>query len=143
MSCVQDDPDRMTILQLGEIIKIMYRHCQEKGKGLIDVRFEHRVMQVGQGEGNAWVDVEVGAEKTKSRLFADYVVGCDGATSAVRRSLFGRDWPGQTFDTRFIVQNVSQCMDHTRNMGLMRQWQVFYDGFEMHGWVSFPISHSA
>ena len=25
MSCVKDDPDRMTILQLGEIIKIMYR----------------------------------------------------------------------------------------------------------------------
>jgi len=137
MSCVKDDPDRMTILQLGEIIKIMYRHCQEKGNGLIDVRFEHRVMEVGQDEGNAWVDVEVGKEKNKTRMYADYVVGCDGATSAVRHSLFGRNWPGQTFGYRFIVQNVSQvmlCWDKLAN----RMFQIFYDGFEKYGWVTFP-----
>jgi 2-polyprenyl-6-methoxyphenol hydroxylase-like FAD-dependent oxidoreductase len=107
MSCVKDHPDRMTIMQLGEMIKIMYRHCVEKGKGLIDIRFEHRVVGVHQDGRKAWVDVEVGEEKTKKTIEADYVVGCDGATSAVRRSLFGREWPGQTFDFRFIVQNVS------------------------------------
>jgi len=111
MRCVEGEEDRMTILQLGEIIKILYRHCLEKGKGLIDVRFEHRVVGVGQDEGKAWADVEVGGgeggEKEMKRFEADYVVGCDGATSAVRRSLFGREWPGQTFDYQFIVQNVS------------------------------------
>jgi 2-polyprenyl-6-methoxyphenol hydroxylase-like FAD-dependent oxidoreductase len=107
MSCVKDHPDRMTIMQLGEMIKIIYRHCVEKGKGLIDIRFQHRVVDVHQDGGKAWVDVEVGDEKSKQTIEADYVVGCDGATSAVRRSLFGREWPGQTFDYRFIVQNVS------------------------------------
>jgi len=106
MSCVKDHPDRMTILQLGEIIKIMYKHCLERGKGLIEVKFQHRVIDVGHDGEKAWADVEVGEEKKNMRFEADYVVGCDGATSAVRRSLFGREWPGQTFDYQFIVQNV-------------------------------------
>jgi len=106
MSVIKDHPDRMTILQLGEMIKIMYQHCIEKGRGLIEVKFEHRVVEVGQDDGKAWADVEVGEGKEKVRFEADYVVGCDGATSAVRRSLFGREWPGQTFDCQFIVQNV-------------------------------------
>lgn len=54
-----------------------------------------------------WADVEVGEEKKNVRFEADYIVGCDDATSTVRRSLFGREWPGQTFDYQFIVQNVS------------------------------------
>ena len=106
MSCVKDHPDRMTILQLGEIIKIMYKHCLERGKGLIEVKFQHRVISVGQDKGKAWAEVEVGEEKKKVKFEAEYVIGCDGATSAVRRSLFGREWPGQTFDYQFIVQNV-------------------------------------
>lgn len=110
LSVIEDHPDRMTILQLGEIIKIMYRHCMEKGKGLIEVLFNHKVTHAGQDEKSAWVDVEVGEEgqqKEEKRFCADYVIGCDGASSAVRRSLFGREWPGQTFPYRFIVQNVS------------------------------------
>ncbi|KAF2166187.1 hypothetical protein M409DRAFT_66689 [Zasmidium cellare ATCC 36951] len=101
----------------------MYRHCLERfgpegteGKGLIEVRFEHKVVGTGQDENQAWVDVEIGQEARKERISADYVVGCDGASSAVRRSLFGKEWPGKTWDCRFVVQNV------------------FYDGFEKHGW---------
>ena len=121
MSVVEDEEDRMTVLQLGEIIQIMYRHCTEKYSEYIDVRFNHRVTGTGQDEKRkmAWVDVEVGKEdeeKQKERIEADYVVGCDGSSSAVRRSLFGRDWPGQTWECQFIVQNV------------------FYKGFEKHGW---------
>ena len=111
----------MTVLQLGQIIQIMYRHCVENYKDLIELRFEHRVTGTGQDEQRkkAWVDVEIGndtSNKRQERIEADYVVGCDGAASAVRRSLFGRNWPGQTFDCKFIVQNV------------------YYDGFEKHGW---------
>jgi 2-polyprenyl-6-methoxyphenol hydroxylase-like FAD-dependent oxidoreductase len=99
----------------------MYHHCRERFPELIDIRFNHKVLEAGQDEdkGNAWVDVEIGGdgdEKRTERMYADYVVGCDGSGSAVRRSLFGREWPGQTFDCRFIVQNV------------------YYEGFEKHGW---------
>ena len=111
----------MTVLQLGEIVQIMYRHCTEKYSKYIDVRFNHKVMGTGQDEERrkAWVDVEIGKdgeEKRSERLEADYLVGCDGSSSAVRKSLFGKEWPGQTWECRFIVQNV------------------FYDGFEKHGW---------
>ncbi|KAF5616469.1 3-(3-hydroxyphenyl)propionate 2-hydroxylase [Fusarium sp. NRRL 25303] len=118
LSLVEDDPDRMTILPLGEIIQILYRHCLERGGGLIDVRFNHEVTNVGQDDNSAYVDVNIkgqGTTKTE-RLAADYVVGCDGASSAVRRSLFGREWPGQTLPYRFVVQNV------------------YYDGFQNHNW---------
>ncbi|KAJ9616457.1 hypothetical protein H2200_000175 [Cladophialophora chaetospira] len=119
LSVVKDDPDRMTILPLNEIIKIIYRHCIEKGNGLVEIKFNHKVVGAAQDANSAWVDVEAGAEgevKEQKRYTADYVVGCDGATSTVRKTLFGRDWPGQTFDFRLLVQNV------------------WYDGFEKHGW---------
>lgn len=111
----------MTVLPLGEIIQIMYRHCIEKYADYIDIRFNHKVLSTGQDEEKkkAWVDLEIGKEdeeRHKERMEADYIIGCDGASSAVRHSLFGRDWPGKTWDCRFIVQNV------------------FYDGFEKHGW---------
>lgn len=108
LSLVEDHPDRMTIFPLGEMIKIMYRHCMERGRGLIEVKFNLEVTSVGQDENTAWVDVDIkGSGSTEqARFSADYVVGCDGASSAVRRSLFGRTWPGQTLPYRFVVQNV-------------------------------------
>lgn len=114
LSLTESCDDRMTILQLGEIIKILFRHCVEKGPDLIDIRFNHRVIGAGQDESKVWVDVEVGEEATgkeTKRLETDFLVGCDGATSVVRRSLFGRDWPGQTLPYRFVVQNVSEECD--------------------------------
>ena len=100
----------MTILPLSQIIEIIYKHIQEKGNGLADVRFNHRVVAIGQDEDKGWVDVEIGEEGTateKARYEADYVVGCDGGRSAVRHALFGRDWPGLTHDCHLLVQNVS------------------------------------
>jgi 2-polyprenyl-6-methoxyphenol hydroxylase-like FAD-dependent oxidoreductase len=79
----------------------------EKGKGLIEVKFKHKVVGVGQDDGKAWVDVDVDGGKT--RFEADFVIGCDGGSSTVRKELFGRDWPGQTFDCRLLVQNVGFC----------------------------------
>ena len=111
MSVVEDEEDRMTVLQLGHIIQIKYKHCVEKYGDYIDIRFNHRVSGTGQDENlkKAWVDIEIGEkeeERRHERMEADYVIGCDGSSSAVRRSLFGREWPGQTWDCRFIVQNV-------------------------------------
>ncbi|KAJ6779691.1 hypothetical protein PWT90_07030 [Aphanocladium album] len=118
LSLTEDDADRMTVLPLGEIVQILYRHCLDRGAGLIEVKFNHKVVDVGQSESTAWADVETGDAQDGSteRLFAPYVVGCDGASSAVRKALFGRNWPGDTFPYRFIAQ------------------QIYYDGFEKHGW---------
>lgn len=106
---VKDEEDRMTILPLNMILQIMYKHCMERGKGLIDIRFNHRVTNVGQDDSKAWADVEAGQPgmvPSNLRFEADYVIGCDGGSSTVRKCLFGRDWPGETFDCKLMVQNV-------------------------------------
>ena len=106
----------MTILPLNSLAEIIHRHCMEKTEGRVNVLWEHEVTGVGQDSGKAWVDVNVKGENRTQRLEADYVVGCDGGSSAVRKALFGRNWPGVTFDCHLLVQNV------------------WYDGFEKHGW---------
>ena len=87
----------------------------ERGKGLIEVKFNHKVVDIGQDSNQAWVDIEVGESAEKVRLHADYLVGCDGGKSVVRHQLFGREWPGITHDCHLMVQNVSQrfsCATH-------------------------------
>ncbi|KAK0610631.1 hypothetical protein B0T17DRAFT_621097 [Bombardia bombarda] len=68
--------------------------------------WEHRVTGVGQDGEKAWVDVEVGKGGETKRMEADYVVGCDGASSIVRRSLFGEEFPGFTWDAQIIATNT-------------------------------------
>jgi hypothetical protein len=46
---------------------------------------------MGQDYDKAWTDVEIREGKLKRRFKVDYVVGCDKATSAVKRSLVGRN----------------------------------------------------
>ncbi|KAI1331577.1 FAD/NAD(P)-binding domain-containing protein [Xylariaceae sp. FL0255] len=125
MSIVKDHEDRMVVLPLGTMIQIMYRHCLERGENgeLIDIRFEHKVLDAGQDADKAWVDVGIGSNgldeetfKSKKRFEADYVIGCDGSKSQVRKSLFGREWRGETFDSQLVVTNL------------------YYDGFDKYGW---------
>jgi 2-polyprenyl-6-methoxyphenol hydroxylase-like FAD-dependent oxidoreductase len=72
------------------------------------VEWEHKVVGVGQDEGlgKAWVEVEL-RDGGRKRVEGDYVVGCDGANSMVRRSLFGEEFPGKTWDAQIIATNVS------------------------------------
>lgn len=112
LSVVKDHPDRMTILPLADIIKIIYRHCTEKYSNLVSIKFNHEVVDVGQSGERAWADVRVKDCDEHLRFEADYLVGCDGSKSAVRHALFGRNWPGITHDCHLLVQNV--CLHKPR-----------------------------
>lgn len=70
-----------------------------------EIRWRHKVVDVGQDADKAWADVET--PDGNKRIEADYVVGCDGANSAVRRALFGSEYPGFTWDEQIIATNVS------------------------------------
>ncbi|KAF4493295.1 3-(3-Hydroxyphenyl)propionate 2-hydroxylase [Fusarium agapanthi] len=123
LSLVEDDPDRMTILPLGEIIQILYRHCLERGEGLIDVKFNHEVTNVGQDDNSAYVDVSIKGEggTEKIRLTADYVVGCDGASSAVYYDGFRKhNWDGGNY----MVDNDHWGLIARRGKGGL--WRVTY-----------------
>lgn len=71
------------------------------------VKWRHKVVDVGQDATKAWVDVETPDATGIQRIEADYVVGCDGAKSAVRKALFGEEFPGFTWDAQIIATNVS------------------------------------
>ena len=106
LSVVKDHPDRMTILPLARVIEIIHRHCIEKYKDLITIKFNQKVADVGQNDDKAWAVVEEEDSKERTTYEADYLVGCDGSRSVVRHALFGRDWPGITHDCHLLVQNV-------------------------------------
>lgn len=67
------------------------------------VHFNHRVKALSQGEHHATVTVDTpDGEKT---LRAKWVIGCDGASSTVRK-LLGLEFEGHTWPERFIATNV-------------------------------------
>jgi len=64
-----------------------------------DVRFSHNL--TGLTEHADGVDVEVSSPSGLERMRADYVIGCDGGRSTVRK-LAGIEFEGFTYPERFI-----------------------------------------
>lgn len=101
-----ESSERMVALPLNLVSKIVLRHIQSLPS--VKIKWSHNVVDVGQTETEAWVDVET--PEGKQRLEADYIIGCDGANSKVRRVLQG-DWhfPGKTWDQQIVATNV-RCL---------------------------------
>ncbi|OJJ86474.1 FAD-dependent oxidoreductase [Aspergillus glaucus CBS 516.65] len=97
----------MVVLPLGQLGEILYGHLQRQATA--SVRWSHKVVKVGQEECMAWVDVET--RNGKKRFEADYVLGCDGANSTVRRELFGPGYPGETLNAQLVATNVYYNFD--------------------------------
>lgn len=96
---------RTTCLVLQDLDKLMLDMFLEAGG---EVSWKHQVVDVGQDGDEAWVDVLVGDEKKKERIGGNYyILGCDGANSQVRKSLFGQEYPGWTWDAQIVATNVS------------------------------------
>ncbi|OBR11866.1 FAD binding domain-containing protein [Colletotrichum higginsianum IMI 349063] len=93
---------RPTCLVLQELDQIMLDEFLGKYNGAIS--WQHRVVGLGQDDDRAWVDVETPGGK--KRVEADYIIGCDGANSAVRKGLFGDEYPGWTWDQQIVATNT-------------------------------------
>ncbi|KAH8758326.1 FAD binding domain-containing protein [Diaporthe sp. PMI_573] len=102
ISNVDGNDLRTVCLPLQDLDKLMLDLFLEKYNG--NILWRHKVVDVGQDEKKAWIDVET--PEGNKRLEADYVIGCDGANSAVRRALFGNDYPGFTWDAQIIATNT-------------------------------------
>lgn len=112
-SVLPDSPERMVCLPLNKLGRILYKHLQ--AQPLATISWNHKVVDVGQDDDQAWVDVET--PNGQQRLSAAYIVGCDGANSQIRRSLFGQwAFPGKTWDEQIVATNVSKpCDTYTWN----------------------------
>lgn len=93
---------KIVCLPLDQLMKILLRHIEAQPSA--EVLWSHKVVGLSDGEERATVDVET-PEGTKT-LEATYVVGCDGATSTIRRQLFGDAFPGRTWDEQIVATNV-------------------------------------
>lgn len=102
----KNDPNRMIALPLNQLGQILHEHTTALPS--VKYLFNHSVTNIGQDESNAWVDAKDGDTDQVVRLEAEYVVGCDGASSVIRRSLLGEwEFPGRTWDEQIVATNVS------------------------------------
>ncbi|KAJ5935999.1 hypothetical protein N7454_005297 [Penicillium verhagenii] len=98
-----DHPERVACLPLDKLGQILIKHLALQPSA--EVKWGHCVTDIGQDDSKAWVKVSTG---TGDAVFhADYIVGCDGANSQIRRSLHG-DWnfPGKSWDEQIVATNV-------------------------------------
>ena len=105
---LSNDPEygdvRTVSLALQTLDALMLEEFENEGG---QVSWEHRVLDVEQDDSKVSIKVQTPDENEKT-IEADYVVGCDGANSVVRKSLFGEDFPGFTWNQKQIVAtNVS------------------------------------
>ena len=93
------------MLPLDKLGRILFRHLAAQPTA--EVLFSHKVVSQGQDVNKAWVEAKISDGETK-KFEADYIVGCDGANSQIRRSLFGDlAFPGRTWDEQLVATNVS------------------------------------
>lgn len=69
------------------------------------IRWSHEVFEIRHDEDQARLIVD--NPDGLKEMTADYVVGCDGANSVIRKQLFGADFPGYTWNLTIIATNVS------------------------------------
>ncbi|KAK7440117.1 FAD binding domain-containing protein [Colletotrichum acutatum] len=121
-----ENPDRISCLPLNSLCKMALEDLEKEPAA--EVRWGYEVEGIREEEGRAVVRVKT--EEGVEELGADYVVGCDGANSIIRRQLFGDEFPGYTWDLQIIATNTEEGEEKYANQ---RAIKVYYD-FEKHGW---------
>ena len=97
-------------LPLNKLGRLLLDHIEKYPAAKI--LWSHQVLGIEQNEKEATVVVKTNSGEKK--FSADYIVGCDGANSIIRRSLFGdMNFPGFTWDEQIVATNVSPI---TRNL---------------------------
>ena len=106
----------LVCLPLNQLGQLLLDHLARYPSAKI--LWSHEVVGIEQNENEATVIAKTPeGEKTFS---ADYIIGCDGANSKVRRSLFG-DWtfPGFTWEEQIVATNVLPQLERRADAGLL------------------------
>jgi 2-polyprenyl-6-methoxyphenol hydroxylase-like FAD-dependent oxidoreductase len=97
----------LTCLPLNQLHEVLEGHL--KNYPNIEVLFNHQVVSTGQDKATSWVVAET--PDGKKTFNAQYVVGCDGANSIIRRTLFtDAGFEGFTWKEQIVATNVRHLL---------------------------------
>lgn len=97
-----DIPDKMVAYPLNLLAEIILEELVELPNA--NILWHHKVVGVSQDDDKACVEVDCLGERQE--IYADFLVGCDGARSGVRKALFGREFSGYTLGKQMVTTNV-------------------------------------
>ncbi|MEO0325749.1 MAG: FAD-dependent monooxygenase, partial [Myxococcota bacterium] len=87
------------------------------GLGTVDLRFEHSLRSFTDHGGSVEATVEDGDGRSVG-VRARWLVGCDGASSGVRRRL-GLAFSGQTYEERWLIVDCANDVIGTQEMNFL------------------------
>lgn len=99
----------MVVLPLDRLGPLIIKHFESYPN--TEILWGHKLTGVEQDENGATALVET-VDGQKKRITGDYLVGADGASSAVRTSLFGKEYPGETLKQQIVATNVGCFHSH-------------------------------
>lgn len=98
------EEEEIVVLPVPEFAQFLLEKLKEYPT--TSVLFDHRVSGVGTNDDQAWVDVDIGNNDVQ-KISGDFVLGCDGGRSGVRKALFGYNFPGFTWEKQVVATDVS------------------------------------
>ena len=122
---VKGGEDRIAVLPLQKLGAIILRHIEEKCQGVVEVRWGCKVTNVEQDDDKAWVTIEPPSTSNNpstssptnpqpTTISSQYIIGCDGANSIIRRTLFSfspNPFPGTTWPVQVVATNTYYDFD--------------------------------
>jgi 2-polyprenyl-6-methoxyphenol hydroxylase-like FAD-dependent oxidoreductase len=122
----EDELPAFVNLQQTYTEQALFRRAEESG--LIDLRFDSAVIGLRQDTNSVTLELDGGAE-----VDAAYAIAADGAHSTVRK-LIGVDFPGKSFNDRFLIADVRRTAYrfHSRLASRFRVGRVFLAGDAAH-----------
>ncbi|KAK3075894.1 hypothetical protein LTR53_000323, partial [Teratosphaeriaceae sp. CCFEE 6253] len=107
------DGDGLTVYWVGRLCALLEREM--KTRTGIGVKWDHKVTAITAGldakDTSATVEVEQPGGQTTTYT-ADYIVGCDGGNSTMRRLMHGqRNFPGFSWDVPIVATNTMIDLD--------------------------------
>jgi 2-polyprenyl-6-methoxyphenol hydroxylase-like FAD-dependent oxidoreductase len=97
----------MVVLPLDRLGPLLVRHFESLPN--TEILWAHRLVGVEQDGEEARAVVETADGRTK-KIGGNYLIGADGASSAVRTALFGKEYPGETLSKQIVATNVCSAL---------------------------------
>ena len=105
----EDNKYAMVVLPLDRLGPLLVKHFESYSG--TQILWGHKLVGVAQDENTATAVVET-VQGERKNISGDYLVGADGASSAVRTALFGKEYPGETLPAQIVATNVCSPSKH-------------------------------